>query len=73
MLAEVDFNVCVTVLLQLASWVEELRQEVQNEEAVDCVEGAQRALEECQRQRDHSLHECGAAIAHGQALLQELR
>ncbi|XP_034255517.1 kalirin isoform X2 [Thrips palmi] len=58
---------------ELASWVEELRQEVQNEEAVDCVEGAQRALEECQRQRDHSLHECNAAIAHGQALLQELR
>ncbi|XP_052122184.1 kalirin isoform X6 [Frankliniella occidentalis] len=58
---------------ELATWVDELRQEVQNEEAVDCAEGAQRALEECQRQRDHSLHECTAAIAHGQALLQELR
>lgn len=60
-------------LLQLAGWVDELRQELQNDEAADTLEAAERLLEQCGQQRDSSLDACVGTIARGETLLQELR
>ena len=60
-------------LLQLAGWVDELRQELQSDEAADTLEAAERLLEQCGQQRDSSLDACVSTIARGETLLQELR
>ena len=60
-------------LLQLAGWVDELRQELQNDEATDTLEAAERLLEQCGQQRDSSLDACVSTITRGETLLQELR
>jgi triple functional domain protein len=60
-------------LLQLGSWVDELRQELQNDEAADTLEATERLLEQCGQQRDSSLDACVSTIARGETLLQELR
>ncbi|KDR16954.1 Triple functional domain protein, partial [Zootermopsis nevadensis] len=58
---------------ELAGWVDELRQELQNDEAADTLEAAERLLEQCGQQRDSSLDACVSTIARGETLLQELR
>jgi triple functional domain protein len=60
-------------LLQLGSWVDELRQELQTDEAADTLEATERLLEQCSQQRDSSLDACVSTIARGETLLQELR
>jgi triple functional domain protein len=60
-------------LLQLASWVDELRQELRTDEAADTLEATERLVEQCSQQRDSSLDACVSTIARGETLLQELR
>lgn len=59
--------------VQLGGWADELRQEVQNDEAADTAEAAERLLEQCGQQRDSSLDACATTIAQGDTLLEELR
>lgn len=60
--------------LQLGTWVDELRQELQSEEScADSLEATERLLEQTAQQRDSSLDACASTIAQGEALLQELR
>lgn len=67
-------------LLQLGTWVESLRSELGGDlsgEEGGCLgeglEGVERLLEQCAQHRDSSLDACATAIAHGEALLQDLR
>lgn len=67
-----DWERCVC--LQLGTWVDELRQELQAEESrADSLEATERLLEQTAQQRDSSLDACASTIAQGEALLQELR
>ncbi|XP_066996303.2 kalirin [Anabrus simplex] len=58
---------------ELSGWADELRAELQNDEAADTLEAAERLLEQCGQQRDSSLDACVSTIAEGDTLLQELR
>ncbi|XP_044733840.1 triple functional domain protein isoform X3 [Chrysoperla carnea] len=59
---------------ELSSWVDELRQELQNDETgADSLEATERLLEQTAQQRDSCLDACNSTIAEGEALLQELR
>ncbi|CAG9857602.1 unnamed protein product [Phyllotreta striolata] len=58
----------------LANWVDELQQELQNDESVaDGLEAAERLLEQTAQHREQSLDACASTIAQGEALLQEIR
>ncbi|KAK6629323.1 hypothetical protein RUM43_003140 [Polyplax serrata] len=58
---------------ELSNWVDQLRQEIQNVEAPESLEAAEKLLDQCSQQRESSLDACSRTIAEGQALLQELR
>ncbi|XP_060534993.1 triple functional domain protein isoform X2 [Cylas formicarius] len=59
---------------ELASWADELRQELQQEEnAAETLESVERLLEQTDQHRVQSLEACASTIAQGEALLQELR
>ena len=59
--------------LQLTGWVDELRQELQQDEIAENLETAERLLEQCAQHRTSCLEACASTIAQGEALLQELR
>lgn len=60
--------------MQLGTWVDELRQELQAEEScADSLEATERLLEQTAQQRDSSLDACASTQVQGEALLQELR
>lgn len=63
----------IDIYLQLSSWVEELRQEIQNVEAPESLEAAEQLLEQCSQQRESVLDVTNRTVAEGQTLLQELR
>ncbi|XP_066250215.1 triple functional domain protein isoform X1 [Euwallacea similis] len=59
---------------ELASWADELRQELQQEEnAAEGLETVERLLEQTDQHRVQSLEACASTIGQGEALLQELR
>ncbi|KAL1516598.1 hypothetical protein ABEB36_000493 [Hypothenemus hampei] len=60
---------------ELASWADELRQELQQQEesAADSLETVERMLEQTDQHRVQSLEACASTIGQGEALLQELR
>ncbi|CAB0035585.1 unnamed protein product [Trichogramma brassicae] len=57
----------------LSGWVDELRQELQQNEIAESLETAERLLEQCAQHRSSCLEACASTIAQGEALLQELR
>ncbi|XP_018399522.1 PREDICTED: triple functional domain protein isoform X2 [Cyphomyrmex costatus] len=58
---------------ELTGWVDELRQELQQDEVAENLETAERLLEQCAQHRSSCLEACASTIAQGEALLQELR
>ncbi|XP_050446122.1 kalirin isoform X3 [Cataglyphis hispanica] len=58
---------------ELIGWVDELRQEMQQDEVAENLETAERLLEQCAQHRSSCLEACASTIAQGEALLQELR
>nr|XP_050856802.1 kalirin isoform X4 [Vespula vulgaris] len=58
---------------ELSGWVDELRQELQQEEVAENLETAERLLDQCAQHRASCLEACASTIAQGEALLQELR
>ncbi|XP_014237093.1 kalirin isoform X2 [Trichogramma pretiosum] len=58
---------------ELSGWVDELRQELQQNEIAESLETAERLLEQCAQHRSSCLEACASTIAQGEALLQELR
>ncbi|KAK2576355.1 hypothetical protein KPH14_005709 [Odynerus spinipes] len=58
---------------ELSGWVDELRQELQQEEVAENLETAERLLDQCAQHRSSCLEACASTIAQGEALLQELR
>lgn len=60
---------------ELGTWVDELRQELQDDEsaAAEGLEAVERLLEQAGQHRKQSLDACASTIAQGEALLQELR
>ncbi|XP_071053767.1 triple functional domain protein isoform X4 [Onthophagus taurus] len=59
---------------ELSTWVDELRQELQNDESIaEPLDTTERLLEQTAQHRDQSLKACASTIAQGEALLQELR
>ncbi|XP_011495502.1 PREDICTED: kalirin isoform X2 [Ceratosolen solmsi marchali] len=58
---------------ELSGWVDELRQELQQDEVAESLETAERLLEQCAQHRTSCLEACASTIAQGEALLQELR
>lgn len=66
----------------MSAWADSLRNELGGDLASElgdesCIgeglEGAERLLEQCAQLRDSSLDACATTIAHGEALLQDLR
>ncbi|XP_044587517.1 kalirin isoform X2 [Cotesia glomerata] len=58
---------------ELSGWVDELRQELQQDEVAENLETAERLLDQCAQHRSSCLEACTSTIAQGEALLQELR
>ncbi|XP_070530532.1 triple functional domain protein isoform X3 [Cardiocondyla obscurior] len=58
---------------ELTGWVDELRQELQQDEVAENLETAERLLEQCAQHRSSCMEACASTIAQGEALLQELR
>ncbi|XP_051163454.1 triple functional domain protein isoform X3 [Leptopilina boulardi] len=58
---------------ELAGWVDELRQELQQDEVAESLDTAERLLDQCAQHRASCLEACTSTIAQGEALLQELR
>ncbi|XP_015585806.1 triple functional domain protein isoform X4 [Cephus cinctus] len=58
---------------ELSGWVDELRQELQQDEVAESLETAERLLDQCAQHRASCLEACASTIAQGEALLQELR
>ncbi|XP_014209362.1 triple functional domain protein, partial [Copidosoma floridanum] len=58
---------------ELTGWVDELRQEMQQDEVAESLETAERLLEQCAQHRTSCLEACASTIAQGETLLQELR
>ncbi|OXU29113.1 hypothetical protein TSAR_004897, partial [Trichomalopsis sarcophagae] len=58
---------------ELSGWVDELRQELQQDEVAENLETAERLLEQCAQHRTSCLEACASTIVQGEALLQELR
>ncbi|XP_043287262.1 kalirin isoform X2 [Venturia canescens] len=58
---------------ELSGWVDELRQELQQDEVAESLETAERLLDQCAQHRSSCLEACASTIAQGEALLQELR
>ncbi|XP_033224250.1 kalirin isoform X3 [Belonocnema kinseyi] len=58
---------------ELAGWVDELRQELQQDEVAESLDTAERLLDQCAQHRSSCLEACTSTIAQGEALLQELR
>ncbi|KAK0088982.1 hypothetical protein PV325_009865 [Microctonus aethiopoides] len=58
---------------ELSGWVDELRQELQQDEVAENLETAERLLDQCAQHRASCLEACASTIAQGEALLQELR
>lgn len=59
---------------ELNTWVDELRQELQNDESVaETLESTERLLEQTAQHRDQCLDACASTIVQGETLLQELR
>lgn len=58
---------------ELSGWVDELRQELQQDEVAENLENAERLLDQCAQHRSSCLEACASTIGQGEALLQELR
>ncbi|XP_033331721.2 trio Rho guanine nucleotide exchange factor isoform X4 [Megalopta genalis] len=58
---------------ELSGWVDELRQELQQDEVAENLETAERLLEQCAQHRASCLEACTSTIVQGEALLRELR
>nr|XP_012140243.1 PREDICTED: triple functional domain protein isoform X5 [Megachile rotundata] len=58
---------------ELSGWVDELRQELQQDEVAENLETAERLLEQCAQHRASCLEACASTIVQGEALLRELR
>ncbi|XP_076248755.1 trio Rho guanine nucleotide exchange factor isoform X3 [Calliopsis andreniformis] len=58
---------------ELSGWVDELRQELQQDEVAENLETAERLLGQCAQHRASCLEACASTIVQGEALLQELR
>lgn len=59
---------------ELSVWIDELRQEFQNDENIaETLENIENLLEQTTRHRDQSFDACTNTIARGETLLQELR
>ncbi|CAL7943982.1 unnamed protein product [Xylocopa violacea] len=58
---------------ELSGWVDELRQELQQDEVAENLETAERLLEQCAQHRLSCMDACTSTIVQGEALLRELR
>ncbi|XP_066586985.1 triple functional domain protein isoform X3 [Prorops nasuta] len=58
---------------ELSGWVDELRQELQQDEVAENLETAERLLDQCAQHRASCLEACASTIVQGESLLQELR
>ncbi|XP_023289652.1 LOW QUALITY PROTEIN: triple functional domain protein [Orussus abietinus] len=58
---------------ELSGWVDELRQELQQDEVAESLDTAERLLDQCTQHRASCHEACASTIAQGEALLQELR
>ncbi|CAD1480420.1 unnamed protein product, partial [Heterotrigona itama] len=58
---------------ELSGWVDELRQELQQDEVAENLETAKRLLEQCAQHRASCMEACASTIVQGEALLRELR
>ncbi|XP_060832863.1 triple functional domain protein isoform X3 [Bombus pascuorum] len=58
---------------ELTGWVDELRQELQQDEVAENLETAERLLEQCAQHRASCMEACASTIVQGEALLRELR
>ncbi|XP_015125607.1 triple functional domain protein isoform X1 [Diachasma alloeum] len=57
----------------LSSWVDELRQELQQDEVAENLETAEGLLDKCAQHRGRCLKGCSETIKEGEVLLEELR
>ncbi|KOC61451.1 Triple functional domain protein [Habropoda laboriosa] len=57
---------------ELSGWVDELRQELQQDEVAENLETAERLLEQCAQHRASCMEACASTIVQGEALLREL-
>lgn len=57
----------------MSGWVDELRQELQQDEVAENLETAERLLEQCAQHRASCMEACASTIVQGEALLRELR
>ena len=60
-------------ILQLSSWFDELKPELQSSEVADTVDGAEELLAQFNQQKEATVDACINTISEGENLLEQLR